>query len=74
MSHAVRGLECSGVLKNLMCRADKKKIPSTFEERNAKEAKGLVKRSALLNTRDWCSCNWNYVVSGPISMDCTMKR
>lgn len=51
-----------------------KKIPSTFEERNVMEAKGLVKRSALLNTRDWCSSNWSYVVSGPISMYCTMKR
>jgi len=38
------------------------------------EAKGVVKRSALLNTRDWCSCNWNYVVSGAILMYCTMKR
>ena len=38
------------------------------------EAKGLVKRSALLNTRDRCSSNWSYVVSGPISMYCTMKR
>jgi len=37
------------------------------------EAKELVKRSALLNRRDWCSCNWNYVVSGAISLYCTMK-
>ena len=37
------------------------------------EANGLVKIGALLNTRDWCSCNWNYVVSGAMSTYSTMK-